>query len=163
MECSLPGSSVRGILQARILEWAAHGSSQPREGIQVSRIAGGFFFNIWATKEPKNTGVGSLYLFWWIFPTQELKPGLLPCRRILYQLSYQGSPFIGTQPHPFTVCDCFWATTRLSWQSWIVAKESEWLQKQIFAMWSFTGKVCWLLVWMLYKALWCDRPLVPPF
>ena len=35
MDCSLPGSSVQGILQARILEWVAiafsRGSSQPRE------------------------------------------------------------------------------------------------------------------------------------
>ena len=34
VDCSLPGSSVHGILQARILEWAAipfsRGSSQPR-------------------------------------------------------------------------------------------------------------------------------------
>ena len=35
MDCNLPGSSVRGILQARILEWVAipvsTGSSQPRD------------------------------------------------------------------------------------------------------------------------------------
>ena len=43
-----------GILQARILEWFAisffKGSSQPRDWIQVSHIAGGFFI-IWATRE----------------------------------------------------------------------------------------------------------------
>ena len=42
-----PGSSVRGILQARILEWVAvlssRGSSQPRDQTQISHIAGGFF------------------------------------------------------------------------------------------------------------------------
>ena len=38
----------------------------------------------------QNTGVGSLSLFQWIFPTQELNQGLLHCRWILYQLSYQG-------------------------------------------------------------------------
>ena len=38
-----------------------------------------------------NTGVGSLSLLQGIFPTQELNWGLLHCRRILYQLSYQGS------------------------------------------------------------------------
>ena len=42
--------------------------------------------------KPKNTGVGSLSLLQWIFPTQELNRDLLHCRRILYQLSYQGSP-----------------------------------------------------------------------
>ena len=43
-----------GILQARILEWAAmpssRGSPQPRGQTQVSRTAGEFF-TIWATRE----------------------------------------------------------------------------------------------------------------
>ena len=39
-----------------------------------------------------NTGVGSLSLLQRIFPTQESNPGLLHCRWILYQLSYQGGP-----------------------------------------------------------------------
>ena len=42
----------------------------------------------------KNTGVGSLSLLQWIFLTQELNQGLLHCRWIPYQLSYQGSPSI---------------------------------------------------------------------
>ena len=46
-DCSLPGSSVHGILQARILEWVAipfsRGSSQPRDQTQVASTAGGFF------------------------------------------------------------------------------------------------------------------------
>ena len=46
-DCSPPGSSVHGILQARILEWVAipfsSGSSQPRNQTGVSCIAGGFF------------------------------------------------------------------------------------------------------------------------
>ena len=44
MDCSLPGSSVHGIFQARILEWAAisfsRGSSQPRDRTRVSHIVG---------------------------------------------------------------------------------------------------------------------------
>ena len=40
----------------------------------------------------KNTGVGCHFLLQGIFPTQGLNPGLLHCRQILYQLSYQGSP-----------------------------------------------------------------------
>ena len=39
-----------------------------------------------------NTGVGSCSLLQVIFPTQELNPGLQHYRRILYQLSHQGSP-----------------------------------------------------------------------
>ena len=42
--------------------------------------------------KPKNTGVGSLSLLQQIFPTQESTWGLLHCRRILDQLSSQGSP-----------------------------------------------------------------------
>ena len=42
MDCSLPGSSVHGILQARILEWVAipfpRGSSQPRDQTHVSHL-----------------------------------------------------------------------------------------------------------------------------
>ena len=40
----------------------------------------------------QNTGVGSLSLLQGIFPTQESNSGLLHCRRILYQMSHQGSP-----------------------------------------------------------------------
>ena len=54
MDCSLPGSSVHGIFQARILEWVAvpfsKGSSQSRDQTQVSRIAGRFF-TIWAPRK----------------------------------------------------------------------------------------------------------------
>ena len=44
--CDPMDYTVHGILQTRILEWVAvpfsRGSSQHREGTQVSRIAGGF-------------------------------------------------------------------------------------------------------------------------
>ena len=47
MDCSPPGFSVHGILQARILDWVAisfsRGSSQPRDWTWVSCIAGRFF------------------------------------------------------------------------------------------------------------------------
>ena len=36
--------------------------------------------------------MGRLFLLQQIFPTQELKQGLLPCRQIFYQLGYHGSP-----------------------------------------------------------------------
>ena len=52
MDCSLPGSSLHGILQARVLEWVAisfsRGSSQPRDWTRVSHIPGRCF-NLWAT------------------------------------------------------------------------------------------------------------------
>ena len=47
MDCSLPGSSVHGIFQARILEWVAisfsRGSSRLRNRTWVFYIAGRFF------------------------------------------------------------------------------------------------------------------------
>ena len=46
------------------------------------------------TGKLKNTGVGSLSILQGIFMTQELNRSLLHCRRILYQLSYQGSPLL---------------------------------------------------------------------
>ena len=58
MDCSLPGSSVHGILQARTLEWAAVAfsgeSSWPRDWTQVSCIASGFF-NDQVTRETLHT------------------------------------------------------------------------------------------------------------
>ena len=59
--CSLPGSSVHRIFQARIVEWVtisfSRGSSQPRGRMQVSCIAG------WARGKLKTT---------WMFPVREL-------------------------------------------------------------------------------------------
>ena len=83
--------TVHGILQARILEWVAvpfsRGSPQPRDWTQVACIAGGFFTS-WTTREAQES------LLQGIFPNQELNRGLLHCIRILYQLSYQGSPIL---------------------------------------------------------------------
>ena len=54
MHCSLPESSVHGIIQARMQQWVAisfsRGSSQLRDQIQVSHIAGRFF-TVWAISE----------------------------------------------------------------------------------------------------------------
>ena len=54
MDCSLPGSSVHGILQAKLQKWAAisfsRGSTPPRDQTRVSYIAGRFF-TIWVTRE----------------------------------------------------------------------------------------------------------------
>ena len=56
MDCSLPGSSVHGISQARILAWVAFSSpgDLPNSGIELaaSALAGGFF----ATEPPGKPG-----------------------------------------------------------------------------------------------------------
>ena len=59
IDCSLPGSSVHGIFQIRILEWVAispsRGSSWPRDGTHISYVLAlaGRFFIYWATQEAK--------------------------------------------------------------------------------------------------------------
>ena len=56
MDCGSPGSSVPGILQARILEWVAisvsTGSSRPRDRTWVSHVADRFF-TVWAPREAR--------------------------------------------------------------------------------------------------------------
>ena len=64
MDCSLPGSSLHGILQARVLEWVAisfsRGSSWPRDQTQVSCISGRRF-NLWAIRE-----VARFKFYYWL-------------------------------------------------------------------------------------------------
>ena len=94
MDCSWPGSSVHGILQARILEWVVmpspRGSSQPMDQTRSPALQADSLPTEPSGK-PKNTGVGSLSLLQWVFLTQESNWGLLHCRQILYQLSYQAA------------------------------------------------------------------------
>ena len=68
MDCSLSGSSVHGISQARILEWVAisrsRGSSPSSDETHVSCLAGGFF-----TTEPP--GKNTAHQFFYIFTQEE--------------------------------------------------------------------------------------------
>ena len=84
--------TVHGILQARILGWVAL-RDLPNPGIKP-RSSALQADSLLAEPQgkPKNTGVGSLSLSQEIFPTQESNQGLLRCRWILYQLTYQGIP-----------------------------------------------------------------------
>ena len=90
--------TVHGILQARILECVAFPFSRdplvdPNPGIEPrSPALQSDSLSTEPQGEPKNTGVGSLSFLQRIFSTQESNQGLLHCRQILYQLSYQGSP-----------------------------------------------------------------------
>ena len=83
---------IHGIPQARIPECIVFpfsmGFSQPRDRTQVSRLQAGSL-PAEPPGKPKNTGLGSLSLLQWIFPTQKSSQGLLHCRQILYQMSCQ--------------------------------------------------------------------------
>ena len=93
--CDPIDCTVHSILPAWILECIAflfsRGSSQPRDQTQVSSITGGFSTS-WATGEAQEYWSGWPSLLQGIFPTQESNWGLLHCRQILYQLSYEGNP-----------------------------------------------------------------------
>ena len=90
MECL-----VHEILQVRILDCIAfpfsRGSSQPSDWTEVSALWEDYL-PAEPQGKPQNTGMGSLSLLQQIFSIQELNQGLLHCRWILYQLTYQGSP-----------------------------------------------------------------------
>ena len=82
MDCSLPGFSVHGILQARILEWVAppfsRGSSWTRDQTWVSHLSGRFF-TIWTTKPIPNVTCYVIPLTWhpWNYKTVDLENGLV--------------------------------------------------------------------------------------
>ena len=107
MDYSPPGSHIHWILQARILEWVAvpfsGGYSQPRVWIQVSHIAGGYSTN-WATREAQEYWSGQPIPSSEDLSDQESNWGLLHCRQVLYQLSYQGSSFGATK---YKIYHCF--------------------------------------------------------
>ena len=67
MDCSPPGSSVHGIIQARILQWVAmpfsRRSSEPRDWTPVSSIAGRFF-TVLATREAQDSLEAGYYVGW---------------------------------------------------------------------------------------------------
>ena len=88
------------------------------QGLNSTSCIAGWVFTVWVTREAKsevlvaqlcltlcnpmdcnlpwdspgkNIGVGCHSLLQGIFPTQVLKPGILPCRQIIFHLSHQGS------------------------------------------------------------------------
>ena len=87
--CGPMDYTVHRSLQAKILESFPSPGNLPNPGIEPRSPT---LQAAEPHRKPKNTGVGSLSLLQGIFPTQELNWALLHCRRILYQLSYQGSP-----------------------------------------------------------------------
>ena len=91
MDCSLPGSSVHGIFQARIMEWVGISYSRdlPNPGIEPrSPALQADSLPAEPPGKPKNTGVGGLSLLQGVFLTEELNWGLKHHRWILYQLNY---------------------------------------------------------------------------
>ena len=84
VDCTPPGSSIHGILQARILEWVAvsfsRGSFWPWNQTQVSCIAGRFFTH-WATQEAQGTwgNIKGFQTHTWHWPFMLHHPTSSPC------------------------------------------------------------------------------------
>ena len=93
MDCSPPGSSVQGILQARMP--CPPSGDLPEPGIEPrSPALKTDSLPSEQPRKPNNTGVGCHALLQGIFPTQGLNPGFPHCRWILYCLCHQRSPRI---------------------------------------------------------------------
>ena len=85
LDCSLPGSSVHGILQARILEGVtisfSRGSSRPGNQTWVSCTVGRFFTN-WATREALRHSAVKIVMCRVVWPVRPLDPGPFEKRNI---------------------------------------------------------------------------------
>ena len=89
VDCSLPGSSVHGILQARILHWVAisffKGSPPPRNWTHIFCIAGRFFTTVPSTKLLKiSCGIQIFHICYLLF--------LFYIWTFYFVLGYQSSP-----------------------------------------------------------------------
>ena len=99
IDCSPPGPSIHGILQARTLGWVAIFFSKRNYRKKESEVA-----QLCPTLcDPTDCslpgfsihGIFQARILEWVaisfFPTQESNPGLLHCRQMIYQLSYEES------------------------------------------------------------------------
>ena len=76
----------------------------------------------------KNTAVGSHSLSKAIFSTQGPNLGLLHCRKMLFHLSHQGSPF-NYNFIPSTLCVCVCVCVCVFWQKWRLKKyRTKWVK-----------------------------------
>ena len=118
MDCNTPGSSVHGILQARILEWVAipfpREFSQPRDQTPVYHNAGKFLMT-WATREAeyRHTKTKHSNMMLLIFIIFKLFLSNLECR---FQL-------------PFKTLQAL--LSHLVWSSWACADKDSCIQQSL--------------------------------
>ena len=135
MGCSLPGSSVHGVLQARILEWVAisfsRGPYWPRDQTQVSCIGRQILYG-------RATGVLGTHLF--LFFTFTQKEGASP---YTFQEGDEGRGLFDFSPSPYPL------QGRGGWR-WFIRLSVIWKEKPGWASSGFSrpgsppreGKVC---------------------
>ena len=104
MDCSTPGFPVLDYFlefaQTHV-HWAGERKENESHSVMSDCLWTHGLYSPWNSLG-QNTGVGSLSLLKRIFLTQESNQGLLHCRWILYQLSYQGNHWVSNaiQPSP---------------------------------------------------------------
>ena len=102
---SPPGSAVPGILQARTLDWVAISFSNAwKWKVKLKSLSHVWLFaTSWIEAYQAPLSMEFSRQEYWSglpfpspedLPDQELNPGLLRCRPILYHLSHQGSPLV---------------------------------------------------------------------
>ena len=90
----VPYASHEWFLRELAFAWDCGGEGEgERRSVVFNSLQSHGLYSPWNSPS-QNTGAGSLSLLQGIYPTQRLNPGLPPCRRILHQLSHQGSPRI---------------------------------------------------------------------
>ena len=120
----------------------------------------------------QNIGVGSLFLLQRIFPTQGLNQGLLHCRRILCQLSSQGSPKNNrtrTKDKLYMITN-FWGlpSPRSLWikpehwiYSWVCRSPNKYEIVRFFLLLFFSH---WVVSWLFCDPMDCSpRRLICPW
>ena len=118
----------------------------------------------------QNTGVGSCSLLQGIFPTQGSNPGLLHCRRVLYQLSHKVSPRILEWVTCYFSSGSSWPKNRTGvsctaggfFTNWAVREAlgkgkdvhhwglGQWLH------YPHRLDICWATKWAVYEQVWME-------
>ena len=161
--CSLPGSSVHGILQARILEWVAlpsfRGSSQPRDQTRVSCFAGRFL-TTWATRvalqAPPYLGLSlQVLLFLWYIFRNGIVVKIFLHFLLLFLLFYFSLPSDLPDWRAFLLCQSSGPSLVLKHNSWnfLGFPGFTLIRKPVFMFLPGAWKwfpVCWLLFLMSF-------------
>ena len=101
----------------------------------------------------QNTGVGSFSLLQGIFPTQKSNRGLLHCRRILYKLTYQGSPSSHVYLPLFLFRKKYIYIRYIYIYKYII--QSIFIHKYKYTI--VTGAEAYLCVWIPPVQRWCEN------
>ena len=141
MDCSLPGSSVHGIFQARVPEWVAisfsRGSSQPRDWTQVSHIVGRHF-TVWALT--RHNTFSDLIVKWKLRVTEDTIIDLLhleDCISFIYSQCWYGKEFL--------------LSTSLHWEQMCYTRQNS---RNLLIFWQFCCYMHFLVYFFFFTYSW---------